>query len=161
VEVKGKHEQLLWGECTWEEIGEAAQANYIVVFPAGAIEQHGPMLPVDVDARLAERQAIDGTQRARDKHGLNVLVLPPLPYGQSCIHMKFPGTISLRFETYIAALCDIMRTVVDFGFRSIAICNGNGGNQTSLEVARHKLMEDFTREHREARIYLHPGPNDP
>jgi len=149
--------RLLWGECTWEEIGEAARADYLVVFPAGAIEQHGPMLPVDVDARLAERWAIDGAERAHSKHGLNVLVLPPLPYGQSCIHMKFPGTISLRFETYIAALCDIMRTVVDFGFRSIAVSNGNGGNQTSIEVARHKLMEEFTRDNRDARIYIWPG----
>jgi creatinine amidohydrolase len=152
---------LLWGECTWEDIAQAAREDCIVILPAGAIEQHGPMLPVDVDARLAERNAIEGAQYARDRYGLNVLVLPLLPYGQSCRHMKFPGTISFRFETYVAALYDIMRTVVDWGFRSIVIANGNGGNASSLEVARCKLMEELTREDKDARIYIHPGHSDP
>jgi creatinine amidohydrolase len=151
---------LLWSECTWEDIGQAAREDYIVVFPVGAIEQHGPMLPVDVDARLAERWAHDGGQRARDKYGLNVLVLPTLPYGQSCFHMKFPGTISFRFDTYIAAMCEIMRTVVDTGFRSIAIVNGNGGNAASVEVARHRLVEELTREGKRARIYAYAGWED-
>jgi len=152
---------LLWGECTWEDIAEAAKAGYIVVLPAGAIEQHGPMLPVDVDARLAERWAVDGARRAREKYGVDVLVLPPLPYGQSCHHMKFAGTISLGFETYIAALSDIMRAVLDWGFRSIVVINGNGGNETSIQVARYKLLEEMTRQGREARIYLHDGFADP
>jgi creatinine amidohydrolase len=151
---------LLWGECTWEDIAQAAREDYIVILPAGAIEQHGPMLPVDVDARLAERNALEGAQYARDRYNLNVIVLPLLAYGQSCHHMKFPGTISLRFETYIAALYDVMRTVVDWGFRSIVIANGNGGNTSSLEVARYKLMEEMTREGKDARIYLHPGHRD-
>ena len=152
---------LLWGECTWEDIAQAAKEDYIVVLPAGAIEQHGPMLPVDVDARLAERNAIEGAQYARDKYHLNVLVLPPLHYGQSCHHMNFPGTISLRFETYIAALSDIMREVARYGFRTIVVQNGNGGNQTSIEIARYKLLEEFTREAKDVKIYVHPGHGDP
>jgi len=55
---------LLWGECAWEETAEAARADYTMAFPAGAIKQHGPMLPVDVDARLAERSAVGGAERA-------------------------------------------------------------------------------------------------
>jgi creatinine amidohydrolase len=152
--------RLLWGECTWEDIAQAAREDYIVVLPAGAIEQHGPMLPVDVDARLAERWAADAAQRAQDKYGLNVLVLPALPYGQSCIHMKFPGTISFRFETYIAALSDILRAVADTGFRSILVCNGNGGNEHSIQVARYKLTEELTRASREVRLYVYPGWSD-
>ena len=152
--------RLLWGECTWEDIAQAAREDYIVVLPAGAIEQHGPMLPVDVDARLAERWAVDAAQRAQDKYGLKVLVLPVLPYGQSCIHMKFAGTVSFRFETYIAALSDILLAVVGFGFRSIVVCNGNGGNEHSIQVARYKVMEELTRAGREARLYVYPGWDD-
>jgi creatinine amidohydrolase len=144
---------LLWGECTWEQIAQAAKEDYIIILPLGAIEQHGPMLPVDVDARLAERYAVDSARRAREEHGLNVLVLPNLPYGQSCFHMKFPGTISFRYETYIAAIYDILRTVVDWGFRTIFISNGNGGNEASIDVATHKLMEELTRENSPARVY--------
>lgn len=151
---------LLWGENTWEDIGEAARQDAIVVFPVGAIEQHGPMLPVDVDARLAERWAYDGGKRARERWGLNVLVLPTLPYGQSCFHMKFPGTISLRSDTYISAMCEIMRAVVETGFRTIAMINGNGGNASSVEVARARLVEELTREGKEARIYSYDGWED-
>jgi creatinine amidohydrolase len=151
---------LGWSECTWEDIGQAAREDYIVVFPVGAIEQHGPMLPVQVDARLAERWACDGARRAREQYGLKVLVLPTLPYGQSCFHMRFPGTISLRFDTYISAMCEIMRAVVETGFRSIAIVNGNGGNASAVEVARHRLVEELTREGKGARIYAYAGWTD-
>jgi creatinine amidohydrolase len=151
---------LLWSDCTWEDIAQAAREDYFVVFPVGAIEQHGPMLPVQVDARLAERWACDGAQRAREQYGLNVLVLPTLPYGQSCFHMRFPGTISLRFENYISALCEIMRAVMEMGFRSIAIVNGNGGNASSVDVARRRLVEELTREAKEARIYAYAGWDD-
>jgi len=153
--------KLLWGECTWEEIGQAAREDYLVILPAGAIEQHGPMLPVDVDARLAERGARDGAQRAQEKYGLNVLVLPTLAYGQSAIHMQFPGTISFRVETYIAALYDILRTVVATGFRSVVAYNGNGGNSACLTAAGHKLMEELTREQRDAKVYIHLGWDEP
>ncbi len=148
---------LLWGECTWEHLAQAAREDYLVILPAGAIEQHGPMLPVDVDARLAERGARDGAQRARDKYGLQVLVLPTLSYGQSAIHMQFPGTISFRVETYLAALYDILRAVVDFGFRSVVAYNGNGGNSAVLLAAGKKLMEELTRERRDAKVYIHLG----
>jgi creatinine amidohydrolase len=151
---------LLWSECTWEDIAQAAREDYIVVLPVGAVEQHGPMLPVDVDARLAERWACDGARRAREQYGLKVLVLPTLPYGQSCFHMRFPGTISFRFETYISALCEIMGAVVDTGFRSIAIVNGNGGNASSVQVARYRLVEELTREGKEAKLYAYAGWDD-
>ncbi len=151
---------LLWSECTWEDIAEATREDYIVVFPVGAIEQHGPMLPVDVDARLAERWALDGARRAWEQYRLKVLVLPTLPYGQSCFHMRFPGTISFRFETYISALCEIMGAVLAMGFRSIAIVNGNGGNASSVEVARYRLAEELTRQGKEAKLYAYAGWND-
>jgi len=151
---------LLWGECTWEEIAQAAREEYIVILPTGAIEQHGPMLPVDVDARLAERSAIEGAQCPRDQYGPNLLVLPALPYGQSCHHMNFPRTISFHFETYTAALYDILRAAVNWGFRSIGVQNDNGGNEHAIEVARYQLMEELTREGKDARIYVGPGHGD-
>ncbi|MFQ6096284.1 MAG: creatininase family protein [Armatimonadota bacterium] len=148
---------ILWGECTWEDIKRAAQEAYVVVFPVGAIEQHGPMLPVDTDARIAEKAAVDAARVARDEHGVKVLVLPTLAYGQSCHHMNFAGTISLRFDTYIAAMCDIMREVVRHGFRKIVFVNGNGGNENAIEVARYRLMEEFAGRGEQVRVYRFPG----
>ena len=144
---------LLYGECTWEDIAQAAKEGYILVMSAGAVEQHGPMLPIDTDARLAERWAIEGAREAKEKFGVKVLVLPLLPYGQSCHHMNFPGTISLRFETYIAALSDILREVIRHGFRKIVIINGNGGNETSIQVAMYKMMEESTLQGLHVKIY--------
>ncbi len=152
--------QLRWGECTWEDIKAAAAEDYIVVFPAGAIEQHGPMLPVDTDANIAEKNANDGADLARHEYGVKCLVLPALPYGQSCHHMNFPGTISLRFETYIAAVTDVLQEVVRHGFKKIVIVNGNGGNEAPLIVAMYRVMEEEALQGREVRIYLHPGHAD-
>jgi len=153
---------IMYGESTWEDIGQAAKGEYILVLPAGAIEQHGPMLPIDTDARLAERWAFDGAREAREKYGVKVLVMPLLPYGQSCHHMNFPGTISLRFETYVAVLSDIMREVIRHGFRKIVIVNGNGGNETSIQVARYKLMEEMALQGKHVKVYIfkdYPNPD--
>jgi len=153
---------LMYGENTWEDIGRAVKEDYILVLPAGAIEQHGPMLPIDTDARLAERWAFEGAREAREKYGVKVLVMPLLPYGQSCHHMNFPGTISLRFETYIAVLSDIMREAIRHGFRRIVIVNGNGGNETSIQVARYKIMEEMALQGKQVKIYnfeQYPNPD--
>ncbi|MBU0606405.1 MAG: creatininase family protein, partial [Armatimonadetes bacterium] len=48
---------LLWGEHTWEDIRDAAAEGLIVVAPFGSVEQHGPMLPVDTDVRIAQKLA--------------------------------------------------------------------------------------------------------
>lgn len=144
---------LMYGECTWEDIEQASEEGYILVFPVGAIEQHGPMLPIDTDARLAERWAIEGAQEAKEKFGVKVLVMHLLPYGQSCHHMSFPGTISLRFETYIAVLTDILREVIRHGFERIVFINGNGGNQSSIQVSMYQIMEEMALQGNQVKIY--------
>ncbi len=153
--------RLFWAENPWPDIKRAAAEGYIVLLPAGALEQHGPMLPVDTDARLAERWARDGAALARDKYGVDCLVLPTLSYGQSCHHMNFPGTISFSFPTYLAALHDILREVVRHGFLKVAVINGNGGNESSLRSAQYQVMEELTREGCRARIALFPGYGSP
>jgi creatinine amidohydrolase len=149
--------RLLWGENPWTDIQRACAEGYIVVLPCGAVEQHGPMLPVDTDARLAERWAIEGSALARDKYGVKVLVLPTLFYGQSCHHMNFPGTISLSFPTYLAVLCDVMREVIRHGFVKIAIVNGNGGNDAPIRCAQYQVMEELERAGKKVRISLFPN----
>lgn len=153
--------QLLWGECTWEEIERAAKEDYIVVFPVGGIEQHGPMLPVDTDAYHAEKWARDGAARARDRYQIKVLVLPLLPYGQSSGHLGFPGTIWLTSQTHEAVLRDVMRCVTGYGFRSIVIINGHGNNRHTIQVACQDLRTEFALANTEARIYIFPEHDHP
>jgi creatinine amidohydrolase/Fe(II)-dependent formamide hydrolase-like protein len=49
---------------------------------------------------------------------------------------------------------------VDFGFRTVVVQNGNGGNASCIEVARYKLLEELTREGKDAKVYVHPGHDD-
>lgn len=152
---------LFWSECTWEEIEQASKERYVLVLPCGAIEQHGPMLPVDTDSYLATRWAEEAAQEAREKYGAKVLVLPPFHYGQSMRHLKFPGTISLSFETYIAALYEVMWEVVQQGFHRIVLSNGNGGNKSCIDVAQRKLADQTKRRDLDVRSYLLEAGGDP
>jgi len=133
----------LWGEHTWEDIREAAAQGAIAVAPFGSVEQHGPMLPVDTDVRIAQSLAEGGAQRAAELFGLRTLVLPTVPFGLALHHMHFPGTISLQPETYVAVIADVLRCVVRHGFRKIAVVTGHGGNEPALKLGIEKIVHEF------------------
>ncbi|MEI6502228.1 MAG: creatininase family protein, partial [Armatimonadota bacterium] len=151
---------ILWGEHTWEEVGEAAREGALVVAPFGSVEQHGPALPVDTDVRIAERIATDGAQAACERFGVQSLVLPTMPYGLALHHMRFPGTISLQPETYVAVIADVLRCVVRHGFRKIAVITGHGGNTPALDLAMEKIVAEFADQHplRLAFFRMHSDP---
>jgi creatinine amidohydrolase len=151
---------LLWGEHTWEEVGQAAREGALVVAPFGSVEQHGPMLPVDTDVRIAERLAGDGAQAAFEKFGIQSLVLPTMPYGLALHHMGFAGTISLQPETYLAVIADVLRCVVNHGFRKIAVITGHGGNTAALDLAMEKIVAEFAGTH-SLRVAFFQGHRDP
>ena len=119
---------LMWQEMSWVEVGRAAEEGRVVVLPLGSVEQHGPMIPVGCDFFLAHSWALEGARRARDMHGVPVVVAPTVPFGRATQHVDFPGTISLSLETYIKLLSDIARNVIRAGFRKIACVSGHGGN---------------------------------
>ena len=131
---------LLWGENTWEEIAQAARDGVIAVAPFGSTEQHGPMLPLDTDIHIADRLALDGARAARERYGVRAVVLPTLPFGLALHHMAFAGTISFQPETYVAAIADILRCVVQHGFRKIAVITGHGGNEQALLLGIEKAV---------------------
>lgn len=139
--------KYLWAEHTWEDIRDAAQEGALVVAPFGSTEQHGPMLPLDTDVRIAERLAGLGAIRAWDKHGIRSLVLPTSPFGLAEHHMSFAGTITLQPETYVALIADVLRCVVRHGFRKIAVITGHGGNEPALQLGMRKIVHEFAEVH--------------
>ena len=76
-----------------------------------------------VDSILAERVAVDAAEP------LGVPVFPPVTYGITPYFLAFPGTISLRVETYARLIRDVLDSLASSGFRRIVIVNGHGGNQ--------------------------------
>jgi creatinine amidohydrolase len=68
-----------------------------------------------------------------------ILVLPTLWYGYSPHHMAFAGTVTLRSETFLAVVQDVLDAVLAQGVRRAVILNGHGGNVSSLDVVASRL----------------------
>lgn len=146
-------EHAYYGHLTAEEAQRAAEEGYALVLPVGAIEQHGPHLPIDTDDYLALRGAREGVIEAREKYGAKVLYLPGVHYGSSFFHMGFPGNISLGFETFISVICDVLDQLIGQGFRRFVIANGNGGNEPVLSIAMRKVTEKWR--HQGVRVFIY------
>lgn len=118
-----------WAHLTRREIARLAEAGAVVLVPTGAIEQHADHLSVDTDTRLAGTIARLAAARITS---VPVTVAPPVAFGFSPHHSAWPGTISLRLETYLALLRDIARSILDAGFPRMLFVNGHGGNDAPL-----------------------------
>src|SRR5262245_30841890 len=104
----------------------------LVVLPVGAIEQHGPHLPVGTDYFVVEHIARAAAMSLADR--VPILVAPALPFGSSHHHLPFGGTLSLSTETYYRALRDLAESLIASGFRRIFILNGHGGNNELIQL---------------------------
>jgi creatinine amidohydrolase len=131
-------EQYRYEKLTWEDVNEAVAAGKIPIVPCGAIEQHGPHLPLDVDALLVSRVALGAGERIPDK----VLVLPCVSYGYTGHVMDFPGTINIHYAHFIEHVLDICKSLAYHGFKKILLLNGHGSNMPNLDlVARRCNLE--------------------
>jgi creatinine amidohydrolase len=132
----------LLGELTWEEAGEAIRSADFIVLPTGSMEQHGLHLPLLTDTIRAENLARLVAERAWAE-GLRVYVLPTLPYGVSEHHMRFPGTVSIDPETYVAFVESVGRSLARHGARRLVLMNFHGGNLAPLQVASANIRSRY------------------
>ncbi|WP_017594134.1 mycofactocin biosynthesis peptidyl-dipeptidase MftE [Nocardiopsis potens] len=116
---------------------EAAGLRVLLV-PLGAVEQHGPHLPLDTDVRIAEHVAYSA---ARGLPDLRVAVAPALPYGASGEHRTFPGTLWLAVETVTAALLDLARAARPWAGHTVFV-SGHGGNAEPASAALRVLRTE-------------------
>ena len=128
---------LLLEELTRDEARQAAPDS-LLVLPVGATEQHGPHLPVGVDAFAVTHVA--RTAAAEAAKQIPVLVAPTLPFGSSHHHLPFGGTMSLSTETYYRVLHDLLESLIVGGFRRIFVINGHGGNNELIQLAARDLV---------------------
>jgi creatinine amidohydrolase len=113
---------------TAPEVGAAiADGVRTAVLPCGAIEQHGPHLPLSVDSDHADRLGLMLAERLGD-----ALVAPTLRLGCSGHHLAFAGTLSLRPETFEALCMDCCTSLAEHGFERVVIFSAHIGNYPML-----------------------------
>src|SRR5437899_6321632 len=110
------------GEMSWTEVRDVAATDPVVLLPIGAVEQHGPHLPVHEDSIVAEWVADQLAQRN------GCLVAPALHYGHSPMFRGYPGNLSLSAQTLRAVTYELLEALVHSGFRRIVLIDNNGGN---------------------------------
>jgi creatinine amidohydrolase/Fe(II)-dependent formamide hydrolase-like protein len=129
----------LWAELTWEEAEEKCKEVDLAILPVGAIEQHGPHLPLDVDAFDAYYLAQKVAEACSYPHPL---VLPLISYGVSYHHSQFKGTISVTNEAMSKFIYDIGMSLAQNGIKKILILNGHGDNSPALNYAAQMINRD-------------------
>lgn len=114
----------------------------VLVIPTGAIEHHGPHLPLMTDALIAEAVATAAVERAAAE-GLDVWLMPTLAYTKSDEHCWASGTMWLSWDTLMRVLVDLGRSVAGTPARRVVFLNGHGGNTALLGVALRELRRQF------------------
>ena len=133
------------------EVIEKISPRSIFIQPLGAIEQHGPHLPLSTDSVVATAVA----EAAVDQYGdeVDAWLLPTLEYTKSNEHAWSPGTIWLSVTTLLAVLDDIARCVATTPAKRLVFLNGHGGNSALANVANREIR----LKHGLMTFLAHPG----
>lgn len=125
---------------SWPQV-EALQNkdNTLIIQPIGAVEQHGPHLPLIVDAAIAT--SIVGKALGKLDEAIPAYALPTLYYGKSNEHWRFPGTVTLSAQTLTAVLMEMAESLYRAGFRKLLLVNGHGGQPQVLEIVARDLRQ--------------------
>ena len=129
-----------WQELTSPEFSALDPETTVALLPVGAIEQHGPHLPVAVDTCLNE--AIVRRALERMSEGAPVLVLPTSAVGKSNEHIDFPGTLTLSGETLARVWYEIGASVRRAGVRKLVLFNSHGGQPQVMQIVARELRID-------------------
>jgi len=131
---------------TWTDIQAMPdKENVVIIQPIGAIEQHGPHLPLVVDSAIAT--AVLGKALTKlhtpETPYVPAYALPPLCYGKSNEHWHFPGTITLSATTLIAVLTEVAESLYRAGFRKLVLMNAHGGQPQVMEIVARDLHQKY------------------
>lgn len=118
----------------WLDVERYLEHDDRAVVPLGSTEQHA-YLSLGVDNILSGRVAAEAAKP------LGVPVFPTLNYGLTPYFMAYPGTVTLRVETYFGLLRDILDSLTTTGFRRILFVNGHGGNSAGSSLIPEWLGE--------------------
>ncbi|HTM57900.1 MAG TPA: creatininase family protein [Candidatus Udaeobacter sp.] len=133
----------------WMQIEKYLERDDRAVVPVGSTEQHA-YLSMATDNLLAERVAVEAAEP------LGIPVFPVMPYGIAPVFRAYPGSISLRVETLIAVMRDVLDSLERHGFKRVLIVNGHGGNSPLRQ-----MMNEWIADHPHVQVRLHDWWNAP
>jgi creatinine amidohydrolase len=121
---------------------KALSADSVIVLPTGAIEFHGPHLPLMTDYLIADRVANASVERAAAE-GQDVWILPTLAYTKSDEHHWAPGTMWISWDTLMQTVVELGNSIAATPATKLVFFNGHGGNLALLQVACRELRRRF------------------
>lgn len=131
---------LLFGEQSWVQIKEHIEKDSLLILPIGTTEEHGPHLPVDTDARIADSYGMALAKAASAE--MPVLLMDTIRYGYSMNIMKqWPGTIVVQSRTFMDMVSDICRSVLDMGFSKLALLDCHGHHAGPLNTISREIAD--------------------
>ena len=131
-------------DLNWMQLAEYLERDDRIVLPLGSTEQHA-YLSLETDNMLAERVSAEAAEP------IGVPVLPVLPYGLTpYFAAAYPGSPTLRLETFLAVIRDLLDSLYRQGFRRFLLVNGHGGNTPAGSLAR-----EWTSERADAQAIFH------
>jgi creatinine amidohydrolase len=137
---------------TWEEVRRLDRSRSVAILPVGAVEAHGPHLPLNTDVVIAGAMASAGAKRLAAR-GHSPVILPALVYTAAGFAAGFPGTVSVEPETVSRLIVDIARALGRQGFTLLAIANAH------LDPVHLAALERAGAQIREASLLRFAFPN--
>lgn len=127
--------QIALARMTSPEAGAALAKTEVAIIPVGATEQHGPNLTLETDTAIAYQLSLQLAEAIFPR----AVVTPPLPFGVSYHHLRFPGTLTVSPDTFQAVVLDLVMSLRQHGVKRVFIVDGHAGNQGVLDVLMTKL----------------------
>ncbi len=126
-----------WTDMTSEDFDKVDPESWVALLPVAAIEQHGPHLPVSVDADI-NRGVVEAAVRKLAPDA-PVVILPMLAIGKSNEHQGFRGTLTLSAPTLISLWTEVAESIARAGFRKIVFLNSHGGQPQVADIVARDL----------------------
>ena len=118
---------------SWPEVQDYLKKCKGIILPIGSTEQHGPTGAIGTDAFTAEAISLELGRIS------GVFVTPVQSFGMAEHHLGFPGTMSLRPDTLLKVMHDLVLSLVKNGFERIYVVNGHGGNIATIKSSFHQI----------------------
>ena len=126
-----------WQDMTTNDFDELDPETTVALLPLGAMEQHGPHLPISTDSTIAEQMSLRGA--AKTTGDFPLLLMPTQEIGKSTEHTQFRGTLTHSAETLLQSWMEVGDSVARAGIRKLVFFNGHGGQPQIMEICCREL----------------------